>query len=79
MDLVLSARTDISTGQVINLEIPPAIPGEEKESKFYGGSYLITELSWNLRPKSCQLNVKVIKDSVINQIETTEIDYGDTV
>lgn len=79
MDLVLSTRTDISVGQTINLEIPPAVPGEDKESKFYGGSYLITELSWNLRATSCQLNVKVIKDSIINQIETTEIDYGDTV
>ncbi len=78
MDLVLPARTDISVGQVINLEIPPAIPGEDIESKFFGGPHLITDLSWNLRTNSCQLNVKVIKDSVMNQIETVEIEYGDT-
>lgn len=79
MSLVLSARTDISVGQTINLEIPPAVPGEDKEPKFFAGQYLITELSWNLKATSCQLNVKVIKDSIINQIETSEVDYGDTV
>ena len=79
MDVVLSTRTDISVGQVITLDIPPAIPGEQKESKFFGGKYLITDLSWNLRATSCQLNAKVIKDSIHNQIETTEIEYGDTV
>jgi hypothetical protein len=78
MDLVLSTRTDISVGQIINLEIPPAIPGEDIKSKFFGGPHLITDLSWQLTTNSCQLNVKVIKDSVMNQIETAEIEYGDT-
>jgi hypothetical protein len=79
MGLVLSARTDISVGQTINLEIPPAVPGEDVEQTFFGGQYLITELAWNLKATSCQLNVKVIKDSLINQIETAEINYGETV
>ena len=79
VDFVLPTRTDISVGQLINLEIPPAVPGEDKEPKFSSGLHLITDLSWNLTSNSCQLNVRCIKDSLPNEIETTEIDYGETM
>ena len=79
VDFVLPTRTDISVGQLINLEIPPAVPGEDKEPKFSSGLHLITDLSWNLTGNTCQLNVRCIKDSLPNEIETTEIDYGETM
>ncbi len=78
MDVAISARTDISVGQVITLDIPPPVPGEEFESKFFGGKHLITDIAWQLTTNSCQTNIKVIKDSVMNEIETTSIDYGAT-
>ena len=80
VNVVLSARTDISVGQVINLDIPSVRPGEkEVEPKFYNGGHLITEINWSLTPKECKTNIKCIKDSVLNNIETTAIEYGDTV
>ena len=80
LNVVLSARTDISVGQVINLDIPSVRPGErEVQPKFYNGRHLITEIMWSLTPKECTTNIKCIKDSVLNNIETTEIEYGDTV
>ena len=75
--MVLSARTDISVGQLINTSVTALRPGEEEvEPKFYNGKHLITNLQWVLRPEGCTLNVKCIKDSVINNIETTAIEYG---
>lgn len=80
MNLILATRTDISVGQVINLDIPAARAGEGVvEPKFYNGGHLITELRWTLRGDHCNLNVKCIKDSVLNNIETTEIEYGETI
>ena len=80
MHLVLSTRTDISVGQVINLDIPAARAGEDVvEPKFYNGGHLITELRWTLKAKTCSLNIKCIKDSVLNNIETTEIEYGESI
>jgi len=80
VDLVLSARTDISVGQLINLDIPATRAGEDVvEPKFYNGNHLITHCQWVLSPDACALNVKCIKDSVINNIETTEIEYGESV
>ena len=80
VDLVLSARTDISVGQLINLDIPAVRPGEEEvDPKFYNGKHLITHLQWQLQPATCTLNVKCIKDSVINNIETTAIEYGESI
>jgi hypothetical protein len=79
LNVSLSARTDISTGQLINLDIPAVRPGEEhKQPVFYKGKYLITEIMWNLTPRECNLNIKCMKDSVESQIETTTIDYGET-
>ena len=79
VDMVLSARTDISVGQLINTSVTALRPGEEEvEPKFYNGKHLITNLQWVLRPEGCTLNVKCIKDSVINNIETTPIEYGNS-
>lgn len=78
--VVLSTRTDISVGQLINLNIPAVRPGEEDiDPKFYNGKHLITKLHWALSPKVCKLTVTCIKDSVINPIETTTIEYGESI
>tara|TARA_Y100000758_G_scaffold241220_1_gene177257 strand:- start:1290 stop:2750 length:1461 start_codon:yes stop_codon:yes gene_type:complete len=80
MTAVISTRTDISVGQVINLDIPAARGGEGVvEPKFYNGGHLITELRWTLKANKCNLTVKCIKDSVLNNIETTEIEYGESL
>ena len=79
INLVLSVRTDISCGQLINLDIPLPRSGDERvDPKFYNGKHLITDIKWRLTPTECSLNVKCIKDSVINQIETTKIEYGES-
>ena len=79
MSVLISARSDISVGQVINLDIPAVRPGEDYEKpKFLGGNHLITEIKWGLTKNELRTNLKVIKDSVINNIETTEIKYGET-
>ena len=79
MSVLISARSDISVGQVINLDISAVRPGEEYEKpKFLGGNHLITEIKWGLTKSELRTNLKVIKDSVINNIETTEIKYGET-
>lgn len=74
VNLLLPIRTDISTGALINLEIDSVRPGEAKDSGpyFHGnGKHLITEIMWELSLDKCRVNVKCIKDSLINQIETT--------
>ena len=74
INLLLPVRTDISVGALINLEIDAVRPGEEKKSEpyFHGnGKHLITEIMWELSLDKCRVNVKCIKDSLINQIETT--------
>ncbi|MDP7366170.1 MAG: hypothetical protein QGH83_02745 [Candidatus Pacebacteria bacterium] len=80
INVALSARTDISCGQLINLEIPLPRPGDDiVDPKFYNGRHLITDIKWRLQPQGCSLNIKCMKDSVINQIETTTIEYGETM
>ena len=37
--------------------------------------HLITEIKWGLTPNECRTNIKVIKDSTISQIETTQPDF----
>ena len=79
INVVLSARTDISVGQLINLDLPAVRPGEEhQEPVFFSGNHLITEIMWNLTAKECNLNIRCMKDSVNADIETTKIEYGDT-
>ena len=78
INVVLSARTDISVGQLINLDLPAVRPGEEhQEPVFFSGNHLITEIMWNLTPKECNLNIRCMKDSVNSNIETTKMEYGD--
>jgi len=80
ISLVLSARTDISCGQLINLDIPVPDAGEEPvNSKFYNGKHLITDIKWRLQPTTCVLNIKCMKESVMTQIDSADIDYGETI
>ena len=80
VNVAISARTDISVGKLINLDVPLAdMSGEAVDPKFYNGKHLITEIMWNLTPTECTVNLKCIKDSVINNIETTEMNYGETI
>ena len=77
---VLSARTDISVGQIINLQIPVSSQGEDNiDPFFYNGDHLITEIMWKLTPSDCETHIKCIKDSVINHIETTQVEYGKSI
>ena len=80
VNVAISARTDISVGELINLDIPlPDMSGEAKDPLFYNNKHLITEIMWNLKQTECTVNLKCIKDSVINNIETTEKNYGETI
>ena len=58
---------------LINLEIPPAKPGEKEvvDSLFHSGKHLITGIEWEITFDECRTHVRVIKDSLINRIETT--------
>jgi len=79
MSVALSARTDISVGTLINLQLPSVRPGEEsKEQKFQGGNHLITQIKWSMTKNQLRTDLKVIKDSLMNNIETSEMDYGET-
>jgi hypothetical protein len=53
--------------------IPVARPGEDEivEPKFHSGMHLITEVMWELTQDACRTHVKVIKDSVLTNIETS--------
>jgi len=66
-------------GTIINLDISAVRPGEEySKSKFSGGNHLITDIKWALTKNELRTNLTVIKDSLINNIETTEIKYGES-
>ena len=78
MNLLLPTRTDISVGQLINLDIPPTrgMTTEKNTALFHSGKHLITQIKWSFTQNECRTNIKVIKDSVINQIETTLPEYA---
>lgn len=78
MNILLPTRTDISVGQLINLNIPATRgqTSEENPALFHSGMHLITNIKWNLTQNACRTNVKVIKDSVISRIETTKAVYA---
>jgi len=79
MSVLISARTDVTVGTIINLDISAVRPGEEySKSKFSGGNHLITDIKWALTKNELRTNLTVIKDSLINNIETTEIKYGES-
>ena len=77
MNVLLPTRTDISVGQLINLDIPPTrgMTKEKNEALFHSGMHLITEIKWNLTINNCKTNIKVIKDSTLNEIETTKPEF----
>ena len=79
MSVVISARTDVMCGTLINLSIPSVRPGEgEVEPKFDGGQHLITDIKWTMTKDELTTNLTVIKDSLFNNIETVEIEYGES-
>ena len=66
-------------GTLINLSIPSVRPGEgEVEPKFDGGQHLITDIKWTMTKDELTTNLTVIKDSLFNNIETVEIEYGES-
>ena len=81
LNLVLPCRTDISTGTMIEVEIPPARPGEAStpENHFHGGLHLLTDIMWELTYTECKVSVKCIKDSLMSEIETTRIEIPPTI
>ena len=78
MNLLLPTRTDISVGQLINLDIPPTrgMTTEKNAALFHSGKHLITQIKWSFTQNECRTNIKVIKDSVISRIETTLPEYS---
>lgn len=80
MDISLPTRTDISVGQMIDLNIPMTKPGSnDVEAKFHSGLFLITDITWEIGPGGCYTTASVIKDSIINQIETTITEIVDPI
>jgi hypothetical protein len=81
MNLLISSRTDIQTGQMINLVIPPTRPAarEQRDSFLHSGQYLIKEIMWDLTPTSCKTNIKVMRDSYPNDIDTYEADLSERI
>jgi hypothetical protein len=70
---LISNRSDISTGQLINLKIPlpsPEGPQEEWEPMFYSGKHLIKKIQWTFTQAHMETNITCMKDSVTNNIET---------
>ena len=49
---------------------------EKNEALFHSGMHLITEIKWSFTQQQCKTNIKVIKDSVINRIETTKSEFA---
>ena len=79
MNALISCRTDISCGEWISLKIPPTKGQSDKnpdDGKFHSGKYLITEIKWGLTSQECRTNIKVMKDSYLNQIETASSDFA---
>ena len=81
MNVLLPTRTDISVGQLINLNLPATrgLTAETNPALFHSGKHLITEIKWSLTQNECRTNVKVIKDSYLNQIETASGEYAPLV
>ena len=78
ISLVLPARTNISCGQLIDLDIPVPDAGEEPvSSNFYSGKHLITDIRWRLQPTACVLNIKCMKESLMTKIEDAKFDLGE--
>ena len=76
LNVTLPARTNITAGAMIKLAIPVAKAGEDDpsaENVFHTGTYLITDIQWELALSQCKVNIRCIKDSLMNRIETTTV------
>tara|TARA_Y100001963_G_scaffold106797_1_gene147595 strand:+ start:2530 stop:4011 length:1482 start_codon:yes stop_codon:yes gene_type:complete len=81
LNLVLPSRTDLSVGIVIDVDISPslAMVKDMEELQFHTGKYLITDIQWELSLSECKVNVRCIKDSLKNRIETTKLKLPDVI
>ena len=67
----ISARSDISTGKMIDLYITS--PGDTgsgplKEDPMNSGEHLITEIMWDLTPEEMTTNITCMKDSCLDNV-----------
>ena len=82
MRVLISAVTDISVGSVITLDIPRPMPGAPSLQPlpvFHSGRYLIKDIDWTLTQRECRTNITVVKDSLMNQIETTVMELPERI
>ncbi len=76
---LISTRTDIACGQLINLVIPRSDATNieyDEGSQFHDGLHLITNVQWTFNPLICNTNIVCMKDSLRNNLETSETVYG---
>ena len=82
MRCLISCRTDISVGTVVNLQIPMTDSSlkdtaeEVYDNPFHAGDHLITDIQWTFNQLSCDCNITVIKDSYSTNLETSTPSYG---
>ena len=82
MRCLISTRTDISVGTLVELHIPMTdaalkdTPAEVFDNPYHSGNHLITDIQWTFNQTICNTNITVIKDSYENSLETKEVDYG---
>jgi hypothetical protein len=72
----ISARTDIASGQMIELDIPATDTGTTEQrgilrkDNFNSGKHLITEVMWSLRPTELKTNITCMRDTCLERIES---------
>jgi len=82
MRCLISCRTDISVGSVINLQIPMTDISlkdnaeEVYDNPFHSGDHLVTDIQWTFNQLACECNITVIKDSYSTNLETSTPSYG---
>ena len=82
MRCLISCRTDISVGTLVELHIPMTdaalkdTAAEVFDNPYHSGNHLITDIQWSFNQTICNTNITVIKDSYENSLETKEVDYG---
>ena len=72
LNVLIAATTDISSGTVIELDIPPT-QAQLESPTFHTGKYLIKNIGWSLTQQECRTNLTVIKDSYVNNIEASQM------
>jgi len=76
---LISTRTDISSGQMINLKIPKAEANQleyDDGTQFHDGAHLITNVQWAFNQAICNTNISCFKNNVRNNLETTTASYS---